>query len=122
VWDTHPLIFLIYNPSNLSKKTVDIIGEDSNILYVPTMVLLETKYLFEIGKIEGSINDIMHYIKQKINIHIVGFNEEELQEALLLESTRDPFDRIILSTAISMKIHIITKDAWMKKTYTNTIW
>ena len=122
VLDTHPLVFLIYKPANLSKKAVKIIQNDSNILYIPTIALLEIKYLFEIEKIKGRISDVIHYIKQKTNIYIIGFNEDELQEALLLKSTRDPFDRIILATAMSMEIHIITKDQWMRKTYSKTIW
>lgn len=122
VLDTHPLVFLIYDPKKLSKKCVTIKEDDSNILYVPTMALLEVKYLLEIGRLKGKISDFVQYVKQRTNVFQAGFNENELREALLLKATRDPFDRIILSTAISMDIPILTKDEWMQKNYSKTIW
>tara|TARA_B100000315_G_scaffold244978_1_gene270298 strand:- start:170 stop:547 length:378 start_codon:yes stop_codon:yes gene_type:complete len=120
--DTHPLVFLIYAPNSLSKKARNIIKNDSNVLYIPTLALLEVKYLFEVGKLKGDIADFTHYIKRKTNVLMADFSEGELREALLLESTRDPFDRIILSTAISMDIFILTKDKWMQKKYSKVIW
>ncbi len=122
VLDTHPLVFLMYQPKSLGRKATKIISQESTQLYIPTMVILETQCLIEVGKIRGSISDFVHYIQQTPNMEITGFSEEILPTALLQVETRDPFDRIILSTALSRDIHIITRDRWMKNNYSKTIW
>jgi PIN domain nuclease of toxin-antitoxin system len=122
VLDTHPLIFILYHPQSIGKKAIKIIEDDSNKLFIPTMALLEVQYLMEVKKITGSINDFINYIKRMPNMEITGFSESILAETLSLKNTRDPFDRIILSTALSMDIHIITRDKWMKSSYSKTVW
>ncbi len=122
VVDTHSLLYLIYDPQSLGLKAKRVFGDDASQLLIPTMALLECQYLIEIGKIEGQIADIMHYIRRKDGMEIVGYQEEQLMESLVLQGTRDPFDRIILATALCWKIPILTKDRWMKDHYPHTLW
>jgi len=122
ILDTHPLLFFLLNPSKLSKNVSNLLHESRNTFFVPTMVILEIKYLVEVGKIEISVNEVIAYINKKENFEIISFSPIELIDSLDLTSSRDPFDRIILASAMSRKIFIITRDRWMTKNYNQTVW
>lgn len=44
------------------------------------------------------------------------------KEALALNWTRDPFDRLIVAHANVIKCHLITKDSFIKSHFSKVIW
>lgn len=45
-----------------------------------------------------------------------------IKEALMLNWTRDPFDRIIVAHASVLRYNLISKDQLIKLNFNNTIW
>ena len=78
--------------------------------------MLEIQYLVEIKRVELDIDETLKTIQLERNFELVSFDEEAMLHSLKLMTTRDPFDRIILSHALARSTKILTKDFWMKKT------
>jgi PIN domain nuclease of toxin-antitoxin system len=110
VVDTHPFIFWLLDPPALSRQTLAIFAESKARFLVPVMVLLEVKYLIEIGRIETAIADMISYVNTTTGWELAPFDETVLPKTLGLEDKRDPFDRIILATAMAENCPIITRD------------
>jgi len=122
ILDTHPFVFFLLEPKKLSRHVLSLFRDEGNTFVVPTISILEVKYLIEIGKIDADNDTVLSYIHTNNRIEIGEFGISECRESCALDSTRDPFDRIILSTARARKIPIITRDRWMKKNYRETVW
>lgn len=111
--DTHPLLWWLLQPRKLSKKIARIMEDPASVLHVSNMTLLEAQYLVEIGRIKGSVTDIFTYIQSQENYHLLPFDEFVLSETLGGIDTRDPFDRVIVGTALAYDLKLLTKDRWM---------
>ena len=113
--DTHPLVYWLFEPKQLTQQVCDLLSYEGNQIHIPTMAILELQYLIEIGRIDSSIQDVMADINETSHFSITPFDVSVLSKSLIIEGTRDPFDRIILATAQAFDWPVITKDRWMKK-------
>ncbi len=111
--DTHPLIWWLLDPRKLSRKVTALLARVDARFLVPTMALLEMEYLVEIGRIEAESHEAIAAISADEQFDIVAFDATVLHEAIPLDGTRDPFDRIIAATAIAHHLPLITRDDWM---------
>ena len=114
--DTHILVGRLLKPSRLPKRIRQIFSDKNQEFLIPTMVLLEMQYLNEIGRVEVAMDDVLKAVQEESQFQIVSFDETALLHAVRLIGTRDPFDRVILSHALSTSTKILTKDHWMKQT------
>ncbi|WP_316353728.1 type II toxin-antitoxin system VapC family toxin [Candidatus Trichorickettsia mobilis] len=121
--DTHIVIWLyagtIEEVSTKAQKHIE-----SNELLISPIILLELQYLFEIGKISVDSETIYNDLHFRIGLRI---DHETLwsriiKEALMLNWTRDPFDRIIVAHASVLGYNLISKDQLIKLNFNNTIW
>ena len=115
--DTHPFIWWLSNHHSLSGKVKTLLKSSLTRFYLSSISILEIQYLIEIGKIDTNIYDIYSYIKTTENYGILPFDENVLLESLKITSFRDPFDRIILSTAFAYNLKLITKDRSIHEKY-----
>ncbi|MBD3242248.1 MAG: hypothetical protein GF331_16770 [Chitinivibrionales bacterium] len=122
VLDTHPLVFLMFEPEALGSRARKAIADHRTTLLVPTMAVLELQYLIEIGRVEGRATDVIDYIEQTPRIRLIAFSESELRESVVRLDTRDPFDRVILASAMCRDLPVITRDRWMRRVYRKTCW
>jgi len=84
---------------------------------------LELKYLFEIGKINDTPYNIIYELDAMIGLKIDTIDFSELiKKSLLLEWTRDPFDRIIVAHAMAKNIKLITKDERISANFKDALW
>ncbi len=121
--DTHTFIFWLLEEKSLSKKVQKILEKPENNFYISSMSILEIQYLLEIGRIEVEMGDIFAYIDSTPNFKIISFDRPALVESLKLDSHRDPFDRIIVATALAYKLKLLTKDRRILKQFPKlTIW
>lgn len=116
VLDTHTLLWRLLDPKRLSKMARSIFMDGECEFFVPTISLLEIQYLNEVGRIEAPIGEIREALSEAGNFTLLPFDEDALFHALNLSTTRDPFDRVILSQALALSMKILTKDRWMKQT------
>lgn len=122
ILDTHPLVYYLLQPDKLPKKALGIIADDAVSCGVPLISILEIEYLIEIKRIKANISDIISFLHADASFYFQAYDEPVMLASLDIKGHRDPFDRIIFSTAIAYKLPIITKDKWMRSFYKKCVW
>lgn len=120
--DTHAVVWLYAGELDLfSKKILQMINV--NRLCISHIVKLEIKYLNEIGRIKQKPDTIIDALIDEIGLTFSKNSFERLvNQAIHLDFTRDPFDRIIVADASINNSYLISKDDIITKHYKNTIW
>ncbi|MEO6288090.1 MAG: type II toxin-antitoxin system VapC family toxin [Dyadobacter sp.] len=112
--DTHSLIWFLEDNPRLSRKAKLLIENLENEIFVSTASWFEISIKVTIGKLElpDSLAETMAR-SSRDEITTVSIKESHIiayQKLLLLDQHRDPFDRLIIATAISEDHTIITSD------------
>ncbi len=120
--DTHVAIWLYSGEFDLFKpKTLKLINE--NPICISHIVRLEMKYLNEIGRITQQPDVIISALANEIGLVYSDNNIDRIiSQAIHLDFTRDPFDRIIVADASINNSKLISKDIFIKENYKNTVW
>lgn len=109
--DTHVIIWL--RQKELDKFSQNAIRaiEESAFLLVSPMVVLELKYLYELGKLLDTPHNIIGDLDDMIGVRVDEINfYEVVKKSFDLEWTRDPFDRLIVANAIAKGHKLLTRD------------
>ena len=108
--DTHVVVWLYSGQLELFPlKSLEEIR--NNDLYISPVVRLELQYLFEIGRIKEKPEKIIKSLTKEIGLKESDDSFSEIiEEAVNLNWTRDPFDRIIVAHADILAIRLLTKD------------
>jgi PIN domain nuclease of toxin-antitoxin system len=120
--DTHSAIFLW-------EGRVDIWGAKSrNLLeraqlYISPLIRLELKYLQEVGKLKVTPDEIIGGLVSDCGVIVSDDRiEEVVSKAMSLTWTRDPFDRLMVATAVLHHARFITKDRRIHKNSSISVW
>ena len=115
--DTQILIWSIVSPEKLSTKIKNIL--ENNTICISQISFFEISIKQKIGKMQNLALPINELIKRIIddnfeilsikNAHIIAYQDIELHE-----QHRDPFDRLLLATALSERLPIISADEKFK--------
>lgn len=121
--DTCALLWFLDDNSSLSARAKDIIGK-SNDLYLSIASLWEIAIKKTIGKldIEESVTDIEN-ICIDYGIVVLPIKTqylERIQKLPLIHA--DPFDRLIMSTALEENFLLITHDSRISKYDIDLYW
>jgi PIN domain nuclease of toxin-antitoxin system len=111
--DTHALIWHIEGNKRLKKKAAFAIENTGNSVYVSKASLWEMAIKIGLGKLEMSIPfDELEVYLGKNEFLILDYNFEHLKTLLTLPFHHsDPFDRLIISQAITDDLTVITHDS-----------
>ncbi|MCP9763768.1 type II toxin-antitoxin system VapC family toxin [Lacihabitans soyangensis] len=117
--DTQILIWFQLNDSLMKPSILSILNNIENNIFVSDISLFEVSIKSKLGKLPlnlGSLDEIIQVchldgfkflsISQK---HIITY-----QSLQLFDSHRDPFDRLLISTAISEGLTVISTDEKFK--------
>lgn len=111
--DTHTFLWFLEGNNTLSSKARIIIENADNTIYVSIASIWEIAIKISISKLKLSVN--LEEVKTEIvknNFEILPLDFEHIIELTNLEQIhKDPFDRIIISQAISEKCTIVSKDS-----------
>ncbi len=112
--DTHALLWFTGGDKRLSNKARKIIEDIDNKLSVSASSLFEIAIKVKIGKMNltKSLDTVFRDV-QTASIIVLPITQPHLQEYQnipLYADHRDPFDRLIIATAIVEKAEIITID------------
>jgi PIN domain nuclease of toxin-antitoxin system len=122
--DTHTLIWFFNGDLLLSEKAKQSILEIQHRKFVSIVSVWEIA-------IKISLNKLVFGGKTKGFLDLINSNGFELLSVdknyiLELEKLpfihRDPFDRLLIATAVSEKMHIVTTDANIQRYSVNCIW
>ena len=121
--DTNALIYTLCNPSGLSKTANKIITFEQE-LHVSIVSFWEIAIKQSIGKlaIKSTIPEIEKICIER-DIRILSILSDEIESVKSLPQIhKDPFDRLIISQAITNNLCIITSDLMMPKYNVKTLW
>jgi PIN domain nuclease of toxin-antitoxin system len=126
--DTHVIIWLLENDEKLSKVARREIENFDNQILVSVISLFEIAIKVKTGKLsfDKSIHDIVKELdNQGIKLlPLSPYHIENYQSVPLIADHRDPFDRILIATALHENLSIITIDEKFEnyKHIINVIW
>jgi PIN domain nuclease of toxin-antitoxin system len=122
--DTHTLLWMQDDNNNLSPLAKKILSDEESKLYISIASFWEITIKLGLGKLElrYTIDDLVNACNIT-NILILPIEIDFLKELQSLPPVhKDPFDRIIASTAVSLNLTIITLDEYIKQYNLKTIW
>lgn len=97
VTDTHPWVwFLTANP-RLSSKAKIVLSDSSNLIIVPSIVLMEIKYLYQHKRIPLSFEHALQQIERGKNVIL---HPLDISVVTTSPPSLDIHDAIIVGTAI----------------------
>lgn len=127
--DTHALVWFIEGNSDKLSNTARILIEDpTNEIFVSMTSFFEMTIKLKLGKLflkkplEGIYQDT---VSESIQVlPILAQHIFEYQNIPIVEDHKDPFDKLIIATAMAEDLEIITADAKFiyYKDLINTIW
>ena len=110
--DTHTFLWALSEPNRLSKKQIAAMEDPTNKVYVSSISITEIAIKTSLGKLELSFNPID--AAERSGFEMLDFSAKD---ALLLKDLpfhhRDPFDRMLITQAISRKLIFVTQDSLM---------
>lgn len=120
--DTHVVVWLYTGlTERLSSTGVDLLNE--NDVYISPIVRLELHYLHEIQRLSADTDTILTDLSARIGLQICDkpFNQI-VGQALTLNWTRDPFDRLIVAHASLNSNLLLSKDQTILANYAESRW
>jgi PIN domain nuclease of toxin-antitoxin system len=115
--DTHTAIWALKDKESLSGTAKAIIDDTSLSLYVSVVSAWEIAIKMSIGKLDFVGGSTVFLEKMQLNgvelLNIAGSHIERVEKLPFVH--RDPFDRLIISTALADDLTIITVDENIQK-------
>ena len=122
--DTHTAMWFFNGDIKLSKTANDIIYDFSNQIYMSIASAWEVAIKLSIGKLDIKNNsaDFLHDAENN-QIIILPIKPAYLTVLETLPFIhRDPFDRLLISTALAEEMTLITDDENIKRYEVSQIW
>lgn len=122
--DTHTLLWMQDNNPSLSTNSAKILTNPDNNLYVSIVSFWEISIKQSLGKLELSYSlDELNSACKASRVEILPISLDQLNILKALPFVhRDPFDRLIIATAISLNCNLISKDAYFEKYEIEVVW
>lgn len=122
--DTHTLLWMQDNSSQLSDGTRQILTDSKSRLYISIASFWEITIKSNIDKLELDYTiDEFYEACVTSDIVVLPIEISTLKQLQLLPFIhKDPFDRIIVSTAIDLNLYVIIRDDHIKQYSLDTFW
>lgn len=114
VTDTHPLIWFLDRNQRLSTNASQAFRDPTAQIVVPTIVLVEIKFLFSRNRVTIDLPTTLNYVANTANCTVAPMDERVVD---LLPTTLNIHDAIIVGTALvhhdllGEQVALITRDA-----------
>ena len=118
--DTHTFIWTFLEPDKLPDKIEKLITDRNNNIYVSTTSLWEIAIKVQIKKLNLGLVNIYHLpnIIEQYDFTIINPEDYDYISYASLptkENHRDPFDRMLIHTAIRNNLVVLSCDAFFKQ-------
>jgi PIN domain nuclease of toxin-antitoxin system len=108
--DTHVVVWLYGGQRGLIPSRVQR-RLNAEQLGVSPFVQLELAYLYEIGRVRSSAQEVIDELSARLDLVVVDVGARAVcNAALRLTWTRDPFDRLLVAHAMVTGLALVTKD------------
>lgn len=123
--DTHILLWMLENDSRLSPSVLALVTDRANPLFVSVASLFEIAIKTKIGKLDTKrkFTEIADELTQVLAIELLPIQPAHLDayEVIpLYDDHRDPFDRLLIATALAEGLTLISEDKRLER-YGNLI-
>jgi len=123
--DTHVALWLFNDYENLSQTASNCLRDEENELYISMASAWEVVIKYSLGKLQAFDGGVKRFLRAIHDnpIQIVGVNSEHVEKVEELPYIhRDPFDRIIIATALCEEMVALTADENIQKYDVRWIW
>ena len=120
--DTHVALWLYAGEiERISKRAAVLLNAEQ--ITISPVVLLELRYLQEIGRLGAAPRTIVGDLKRRLGLAVDDRSMQDVTErALELSWTRDVFDRLIVAQASLDGAALVTTDRLIRKHYPKAVW
>ena len=120
VTDTHPLVFHAAGGGRLGPRAAALFDRCERreaTLYVPAAVIWECGLIARAGRINlrRSVRAFFDDLFSNPAYQPLDLTPEQVLVADELSLTRDPFDALIVATAVTMAMPLVTRDAVIRE-------
>lgn len=120
VADTHALLFHAAASGVLGPRAARLFEAAERhqaVIHVPAPVIWEVSLLARVGRVNlrRTVRAFFDDLFTNPAYHPVSLNEEHIFVADELRFTRDPFDGLIVATARSLDLPLLTRDAAIRE-------
>jgi PIN domain nuclease of toxin-antitoxin system len=122
--DTHTVIWYLGNLPKLPTRTKQVIDNDENNLYISSISLWEIAIKVSLDKLElhFTFEEFLDEVKNS-TFNLLQIGDEHLRKSMTLPFLhKDPFDRLLVSTALAENLTMITADENIHKYDVPWIW
>jgi len=123
--DTHTALWMVNEYEKLSPSAKALLLNEDNALFISIASLWEIAIKVSIGKLselDGGVNVLLSNM-ERMPIEILSVTTDHIR---IVESLpfihRDPFDRMLIATAISNDMTILTADSNIPEYNVSCIW
>lgn len=123
--DTHTALWLFNEHKNLPAKVKDCLLDEMNLLYISVVSAWEVAVKTSLGKLmdfKGGVKTFLSAVnRHPITLITVLPRHVELVEFLPFIH-RDPFDRLLIATALAERMAFVTADENIQKYDIPVVW
>jgi PIN domain nuclease of toxin-antitoxin system len=122
--DTHAIIWYLEDAVNLPSAIRETIDNQGNDIFFSMVSFWEITIKVSLGKLKLKLpfDELLNKIKMH-DFNVLQIEEKHLRELANLPFLhRDPFDRLLISTAVAENLTIITADEEIYKYDTAWAW
>ena len=126
VTDTHPFVWYLVDDARLGSRAriaYDRADSGEATIIIPAIVLAESLYLAEKGRIKARSEQIFGMVDNALNYRIYPLDLTIIQKAWELKRLTEIHDRTIVATAKHLNFELITRDGGIRDSgYVQTLW
>jgi PIN domain nuclease of toxin-antitoxin system len=127
VTDTHPFVwYLAADDERLSPSAKSVFKNADSakaVVVIPAVVLAESLYLAEKGRIKAKAVEILELVESALNYRLYPLDLSVIQIAWELKKIPEIHDRVIAATARRLGLELITDDKRIRESgYVKTLW
>jgi PIN domain nuclease of toxin-antitoxin system len=106
-----------------ARAAIERVEAGHDEAFLPAAVVAELVILKELGRISIGLPQIRAAMEQTPAFRFLALDLDQLDQFAALATVKDPFDRLIVSAARSIRARLITKDAMISESgLVETVW
>lgn len=118
--DTHTFIWSVMDSQKLSEKVRTIIEDSDNEIFISGITFLELAIKTQLGKMKFENFNILHLpnIATQYGFSVftpTSYDYVTFSELPSVENHKDPFDRMLIHTALRNNLILLSKDSCFAK-------
>lgn len=121
VLDTHTLSWILTKDKKLTDKAKNSFRQ-AGIIFIPLIVLMELLYMLKKKRKANQFTKLLSRLKRENRFSFTSLDYGIAEKCFENVYELEMHDNIIVSTAKSLNLPLVTKDPQIQKVYKNTIW